>query len=51
MNDTWTPVTIAAVVVSALLFCIALVASIIVDCFQLYQRIRAHLIQRQLACQ
>ncbi len=51
MNDTWTPGTIAAVVISAILFCIALVASIIINCFQLYRSVRAHLIQRRLARQ
>ncbi len=39
MNDTWTPGTIAAVTISAILLCIALIASIFFDCFQLYQSI------------
>ncbi len=48
MNDTWTAGTIAAIVISAILFCIALIASILLDCFQLYRSVRAYLIQRRL---
>ncbi len=51
MNDTWTPGTIATVTVSAVLFCIALIAAITYDCFRIYLDIRAYLIQRQLARQ
>ncbi len=46
MNDTWTAGTITAVIISAILFCIALIASILFDCFQLYQSVQAYLIQR-----
>ncbi len=48
MNDTWTAGTIAAVAISAILLCIALIASILFDCFQLYRSVRAYLIQRRL---
>ncbi len=51
MNDTWTPGTIAAATISAILLCIVLIASIIFDCFQLYQSGRAYLIQQRLARQ
>ncbi len=50
MND-WTPKTIAAITISAILFCIALIASILFNCFQLYRGVRAYLIQRRLARQ
>ncbi len=46
MNDTWTPGTIAAVTISAVLLCIALIATITYDCFQIYLSIRAYLIQQ-----
>ncbi len=51
MNNTWTPGTIAAITISAVLFCIALVAAITYNCFQIYLSIRAYLIQRRLARQ
>ncbi len=51
MNDTWTPGTIATVTISTVLLCIALIAAITYDCFQVYLSVRAYLIQRRLARQ
>lgn len=44
MND-WTPGTIAAITISAVLLCIALIIAITYDCLLLYQSLRAYLIQ------
>ncbi len=51
MNDTWTPGTIAAVTVSATIFVVVVIITIVYDCFIIALSIRAYLIQRRLARQ